>query len=266
MPDESAILEKSPLQKLSVKSVKRKDKKKKKGQKNIFLRDIEINSIKEALLKEIDMSKLKEALVDDIKTTLLKEIDMSGIKEALVKEIAIKDLIGGKSDLIDVVTTSEEKKIEKKKQVNLPGYKYGLVDSFLKTHQEILTVYTTIMSNAKDKDYAILPLMLSQFSKKCFDHFNDEEELYTFMKALAGSRSEIERRIAMEFSAEMKNLSLELFTILNQSRFIPVNDTTVVGFIDEFQQLGDVLQERIKREEAVLYPMYENSRQVVDIC
>ena len=59
---------------------------------------------------------------------------------------------------------------------------------------------------------------------------------------------------------------MELFTILNQSKFIPVNDNTVAGFLDEFCQLGAILQERISREETVLYPMYENSRQIVDIC
>ncbi len=257
MSDENATLEKPPSQKLSVKTLKKEEMK---DQKSFFLRDIDINSIKEALLKEIDISKLKETLVDEVKETLLKEIDISGIKEALIKEIA------GKRNPDDVKDTKATSAKQAKKTVNLPGYKYGLVDNFKKDHQEILSIYEAIMSGAKDKDYIILPLLLSQFSKKCFDHFNEEEELYTFMKALAGSRSEIERRVAIEFSAEMKNISMEFFTILNQSRFLPVNDNTVVGFLDEFCQLGVILQERIGREETVLYPMYENSRQVVDIC
>ena len=273
MSDENAIIEKPSSQKLSVKV---SEKEGEKDQKNFFLRDIEMNSVKEALLMEIDISKLKESLIDDIKATLLKEMDMSVIKKALLKEIVVKDLIGTKQVLtaiaeaeneatIDGAMPAKEKRIERR-SVNLPGYKYGLVDGFIKDHQELLSDYETIMSSAKDKDYAILPLMLSKFSKKCFNHFDEEEELYTFMKALAGSRSGVERRIANEFGAEMKNLSLELFTILNQSKFIPVNDNTVVGFLDEFGQLGGILKERMNREEAVLYPMYENSRQVVDIC
>jgi len=261
MSDENAIVEKPSSQKLSVKTSDEETR----DQKNFFFRDIDIDSMREVLLKEIDIKKLKESLVDDIKATLMKEIDISGIKEALVKEIVIKDLMGGnRNPTIEAAPANEAQ--AKKKSVNLPGYKYGLIDSFMEDHQEILSVYEIIMSNAKDKDYAILPLMLSRFSKKCSNHFNSEEELYTFMKALAGSRSEVERKVATEFSVEMKNLSLELFTILNQSKFIPVNDSTVDGFLEDFCQLGAILQERISREETVLYPMYESSRQVVDIC
>lgn len=271
MSDENATIEKSSSQKLSVKV---SEKEGRKAQKNFFLRDIEMNSVKEALLMEIDISKLKESLIDDIKAILLKEIDISVIKEALLKEIVVKDLIGAKKG--STVTTEVgvatddampiKEKRKERRSVNLPGYKYGLVDGFITDHQKLLSDYEIIMSNANDRDYAILPLMLSKFSKKCFNHFNEEEELYTFMKALAGSRSEVERRIATEFGAGMKNLSLELFTILNQSKFIPVSDNTVEGFLGEFNQLGEILKERIEREETILYPMYENSRQVVDIC
>jgi len=271
MSDEATTIEKpsaqkTSLQKLSVKTLKKEDE----DHKHFFLRDIDMSAVKEALLKELDISKLKESLVEDVKATLLKEIDIRGIKEALVKDIVVKNLIGSKrtqsdNKLIGVNPVKKSQK-QKKASVNLPAYKYGLVDGFIKDHQEMLSVYEMIMTYAKDKDYTTLPLMLSQFSKKCHEHFSEEEELYMFMKALAGSRSNIERRVATEFSVEMKNLSLELFTMLNQSKFIPVNDNTVTGFIDEFSQLGAILQERISKEESVLYPIYENSRQVINIC
>jgi len=259
---------KIPSPKPSVKILKTEDNVE---NKNFFLRDIDMGSVKEALLKELDISKIKESLVDDVKATLLKEIDISGLKEVLVKDIVMKDLIGRKSNqnseqAKEKPSTTTAQKINHKVVVNLPAYKYGLIDGYKKDHQEILSVYEMIIKYAKNKDYTTLPLMLSQFSKKCHEHFNDEEELYTYMKVLAGSRSEIERRVATEFGVEMKNLSLELFNILNQSKFIPVNDNTVTGFIDEFYNLGEVLKERIKKEEAILYPMYESSRHVVDIC
>jgi hypothetical protein len=266
MSDENATIEKPSSQKLPLKTLNTEEAK---DQKNFFLRDIDMSFVKEALLKEIDIPKLKESLINDVKTALLKDIDISEIKEALSKDIAVQDLSSGEHKERNVKATKATPATEirtKKKAVNLPGYKYGLVDSFVKDHQEILSIYEKIMGGARDKDYAILPLMLSQFSNKCFNHFNEEEQLYTFMKALAGSRSEIERRVATEFSVEMKNLSLELFTILNQSNFIPVNDSSIAGFLDEFCQLGAILQERISREETILYPMYEGSRQVVDIC
>jgi hypothetical protein len=235
-------------------------------EKSFFFKDIEISAIKEALLTEIDMTKLKESLVDDIKETLLKEIDVSGIKEALTKDITLKSKNSEKTssdDNADKTLVAEEQAIEK---VNLPAYKYGLTESLTEDHKELLSIYGNIMESAKNNEFTMLPMMLSNFSKKCLTHVNEEEELYNFMKILAGSRSEIERKVAREFSAEMKNLSVSIFTTLNQSSFIPVTDNSVDGFIKEFEELGSVLQERIGREEKILYPMYENSRKVVDIC
>ncbi len=232
-------------------------------EKNIFLREIDISSIKELLLKEIDVPKLKETLVEDIKASLLKEIDVSTIKELLTKEIIIKDLVSSKesSGSLDETILVEQST----SKIDLPAYRYGLTESFIDDHKEILSIYENIMQNARDKEYTTMPLMLSNFSKKCLSHFNNEEELYGFMKALASSRSAIERKVATEFSLEMKNLSVSLFTILNQSNYIPVTDNTVDGFVREFEELGNILQERISREEKILYPMYENSRKVVDI-
>lgn len=234
----------------------------KEDNKNIFLREIDISSIKELLLKEIDVPKLKETLVEDIKTSLLKEIDVSSIKEVLTKEIIIKDIVSKEnSESIDETILVKQST----PKIDLPAYRYGLTESFIEDHKEILSIYENIINNAKDREYTTMPLMLSNFSKKCLSHFNNEEELYGFMKALASSRSEIERKVAREFSQEMKNLSVSLFTILNQSNYIPVSDNTVDGFIREFEELGNILQERISREEKILYPMYENSRKVVDI-
>ncbi len=247
--------------------------------KNIFFRDIEVNVIKEALMKEIDIAKLRESLVDDIKESLLKEIDVSALKEALTKDIIfrkedgeiIQDEYSPITNEFEEFSDSAELSpepapIENNKKAKIPAYKYGLVDSFMKDHKEIYSIYEIIMSNAKDKDYATLPLMLSNFSKKLLTHFNEEEELFVYMKALAASRSDIEKRIATEFSSEMKNLSISVIDIINNSNFIPVSDNTVEGFIAEFEELANILNDRISREEKVLYPMYENSRQVVDIC
>lgn len=253
--------------------------------KDVLLHEIEMKAIKEVLLKEIDISKLRESLISEIKETLLKEIDLSVIKETLTKEIVIKDLVSSKEpskqkkpirkDInSSVAKTSNDKKTKTQKnmiqksntqKINLPAYKYGLTEGFKNEHQEISSIFENIILNANDKDYVTLPLMLSKFTKKCAEHFNAEEELYLYMKALAGSRSEIERKVANEFSAEMKNLSVSLFSIINQSNYIPVNDNTVDGFVEELGELGEILQERIRREEKILYPLYENSRKVIDI-
>ena len=205
--------------------------------KNTFLSEIDITSIKDFLLKETDVSSIKEVLT--------------------------KDIVSGKenSDSVDETILLEQSP----PKIDLPAYKSGLIEAFIKDHKEILSIYESIMKSARNKEYTAIPLMLSSFSKMCLSHFNDEKELYGFMKALASSHSVFERKVATEFSMEMKNLSVSLFTILNQSNYIPVTDNSVDGFIKEFEELGNILQERISREEKILYPMYENSRKVIDI-
>ncbi len=240
--------------------------------KNILFQDVEVNAIKELLLSEIDMTKLKESLVADIKQTLLKEIDMSSIKETLTKEITFKKESSGlresdkKTRIDDTDNQNKSNSKEITKKFNLPAYKYGFTETLIEEHKEILSIYENIMHSAKEKEFTMMPMMLSKFSKMCLGHFNEEEELYSFMKGLAGNRSEIEKKVATEFSVEMKNLSVSLFTTLNQSSFIPVTDNNVGGFMKEFEEVGTILQERIGREEKILFPLYENSRKVVDIC
>ena len=258
---------------VSVKDNHINDEFEKAKKKNILFKDIEVEAIKELLLSEIDISKLKESLVADIKQTLLKEIDMSGIKETLTKDITFKKNVSdlenegtGKESRVKIDDNKIEKEAEASKKLDLPAYKYKFTETLIEEHKELLSIYESIMHSAREKEFTMMPMMLSKFSKMCHSHFTEEEELYTFVKSLAGSRSEIEKKVATEFSVEMKNLSVSLFTTLNQSSFIPVTDNSVSGFIKEFGEIGTILQERIGREEKILFPMYENSRKVVDIC
>ena len=254
----------------SVKDNPKDDELEETKKKNILFQDIEVNAIKELLLSEIDMPKLKESLIADIKQTLLKEIDISGVKETLTKDITFKkgnfgQVESGKKTRAEG-TDNKSNKEEAPEKINLPAYKYGFTETLVEEHKELLSIYENIIHSANKKEFTMMPMMLSKFSKMCFSHFNEEEELYTFMKGLAANRSEIEKKVATEFSIEMKNLSVSLFTTLNQSTFIPVTDNNVNGFIKEFEELGTILQERIGREEKILFPIYENSRKVVDIC
>ena len=85
------------------------------------------------------------------------------------------------------------------------------------------------------------------------------------LKILASNKSQLEQNVVADFSSEMKDISISIFAFLTQSPFIPVNENNINVFIEEFQKLGLQLQDRIQREEKILYPIYKNSRKVVDI-
>ena len=117
-----------------------------------------LNSVKDVLVKEIE--------VKDVKEVLIKERDISELKEALTKEITVKDFFAGESNTkVDYSNQRDEESPEEKIEVDLPAYKYGLTDSFKNDNQEILSIFEIIMQLASDKEYATMPLCLLTFLK-----------------------------------------------------------------------------------------------------
>ena len=139
----------------------------------------------------------------------------------------------------------------------------GLLES---DHEQILDLFNKVLMFAKNKEYTKVKFSLLEFTKSVTDHINVEDDhLYGYLKILASNKSQLEQNVVADFSSEMKDISISIFAFLTQSPFIPVNENNINVFIEEFQKLGLQLQDRIQREEKILYPIYKNSRKVVDI-
>ena len=147
-----------------------------------------------------------------------------------------------------------------------PAYDSSLIGVLESDHEEIVFFYNQVLKTARDRDYVALKWMLGEFATLCTNHFQVEDEmLYGYMKTLASKKSRVEQKVVTDFCSEMKNISISIFSSVIQSPNIPVNDKTVDGFIKEFSEMGFILQDRIEREESILYPIYQKSRKVVDI-
>jgi iron-sulfur cluster repair protein YtfE (RIC family) len=92
-----------------------------------------------------------------------------------------------------------------------------------------------------------------------------DKELYSYLKAFIHQRYPNREKAFTELSLEMKNISISIFFTLTQSYNLPLNESTHDGFVKEFELLGVQLEDRISREERVLFPMYEKSRELKDI-
>jgi len=183
---------------------------------------------------------------------------------------SVKSLLSNKkNDPPKKVSKSEtieppHKKILPKKN-DLPLFDPDLVKDLENDHQEILLEYQDVLQCAENRDFEELPKQLETFSSKLINHIRKEdEELYLYMKSLASYNGSIEEKVCGEFVAEMKKITISMFYTLSQSPNVPVNDQNVEQFIEEFKGLGKELQDRIIREERIIYPMYENSRKHVD--
>lgn len=171
----------------------------------------------------------------------------------------------------NIINKVYSKKIDKRisqQECNqsLPAYDMSLINSLENDHEEILELFNKVLESAKNEEFRTLQLLLVEFATSFTDHIHIEDEiLYGYLKILASNKSDLEQKIVSDFSSEMKNISISIFDFLTQSPFIPVNETNIHAFIIEFESIGMLLQDRIEREETVLYPIYENSNKVVNI-
>ena len=148
----------------------------------------------------------------------------------------------------------------------LPVYDMSLIGALESDHEQILDLYNKILTLAKNEKYLSMQLSLVEFATSFTDHIQiEDEKLYGYLKILAKNKSHLEQKIVAKFHSEMKNISISVFSFLSQSPHIPVNENNVDNFIAEFEQIGLLLRDRIKREEMILYPIYKNSRKVVNI-
>ena len=160
--------------------------------------------------------------------------------------------------------TKANRNKQPKTSQDLPVYDISLIGGLESDHEQILDLYNKVLTSAKNEKYLSMQLTLVEFATSFTDHIQDER-LYGYLKILASSKSYLEQKVVAEFSAEMKNISISIFSFLSQSPYIPVNQDNVDNFITEFEQIGLALQDRIVREEKILYPIYKSSRKVVNI-
>lgn len=133
-------------------------------------------------------------------------------------------------------------------------------------HSLLLSNYDKLMECAKEGNFLLLSRLLEDFTVVIINHLNKEDnELYGYLEEIIKEKNKTEIKVFRKFRSEMKNISVTIFSTINQNPNIPVTSDTVDGFIADFAQMGEILIDRIKREEDVLYPMYRRSRKVVNI-
>ena len=143
----------------------------------------------------------------------------------------------------------------------LPEYDSGLIDVLENDHQELIMLFNRVKESAIKKEFSRLQLSLVEFATSFTNHINVEDELlYGYVNKLASKKSNLEQKIAAQFSAEMKHISVTIFDFLSNSPFIPVTQSNVDEFIEAFENIGALLLDRIQREEKVLYPIYARSQ------
>lgn len=238
-----------------------------------------LSSVKDILTKEVDVKKFLEMEIEltKIKQLLATEIKL---KEFLVQEIDLKSFLSKTySNNSDAEQMSPEKSLDSGSETNtqssveekiepivpqikrnLPAHDFSLIDDLIAEHKKIRFIFNQVMSLAIKKDYVKVSDKLELFNAEIREHYHKADtELYAYLKTYVQIKYPKREKAFTQLSLEMKNLSIEIYYIISQSPNIPFKEETRKEFIKEFMTLGKLLNERINKEQTVLFKMYQQT-------
>lgn len=151
--------------------------------------------------------------------------------------------------------------VEAPQQMSAPAsdgiaYDESLIDTFQAEHQGLLKLFGIIKTAAEQGDFKLVQVKLKQFTSILRGHLLTENvKLYVYLsKELAHDPEN--KEIIMSFRREM----MQIGKVVNQ--FVTTYDRPLWSldmrqhFLPELLAIGEVLVERIEREENTLYPLY----------
>ena len=136
-------------------------------------------------------------------------------------------------------------------------YDEMLVDKLKGDHQELLSLFTEISDSAQKGDYRKCNDLLGRFKARLTDHLlNENVKLYVFLDCHMEA-DEMNATLVRSFRQEMDKIGKVVMDFLRRYQKLEVSENNVTEFSNELAGIGNVLVDRINREESTLYSMYE---------
>lgn len=136
-------------------------------------------------------------------------------------------------------------------------YDEGLVDKLMDDHQRLLKIYTEITDAAENRNFEVLAERLNRFRIELTDHLLTENvKLYVFLDRSVED-DEMNSELIRSFRREMDQIGKVVMEFLRRYLLHGVSSLNVADFQAEFIKIGEVLGDRITREESTLYIMYQ---------
>jgi len=135
-------------------------------------------------------------------------------------------------------------------------YSPELVDMLKEDHQKMLALYGEIKAAFEAKDYPGVSGMLEKLKSSLQSHLLTENvRLYIYLdRCLANDQTNSE--LIRGFRREMDDIAKVAMSFINKYSAIGVDEDLASHFDKDFATIGKVLEERITKEEMILYPLY----------
>ncbi len=135
-------------------------------------------------------------------------------------------------------------------------YDLSLIDKLKNDHLMLLELYGEMAQALADKEHEALVKLFIKFSAKLRSHLLTENlKLYIYLSHAMVADTE-SLAIITDLRSEMQQIGRTVNNFLTYYSELPWSEEQDNSFPGEFEKIGEVLVERIKREEATLYPLY----------
>lgn len=138
-----------------------------------------------------------------------------------------------------------------------PAYDSRLIESLKHDHHSLVELFQQIGQTAERGRFNELPALLVAFKTGLESHVIAEN--VRFYNYVENSLSSDEENLALirSFRREMNSIARGVVDFVKKYQRAPFNDASRETFLRDYAVVGGLLSQRIQREEANLYPLYQ---------
>lgn len=136
-------------------------------------------------------------------------------------------------------------------------YDPDLIEQLMQDHRSLLDLYGQTRQASEAGDYARVSQRLAAFRRGLHGHLLAENvRLYLFLDRHLAADDKSGSDLIRGFRREMDGIGKLVMGFLKKYEAIAVDPELAGTFAEDFAAIGNVLVERIEKEERVLYPLY----------
>ena len=171
-----------------------------------------------------------------------------------------EDKMGFVKKLLGKIKKKKDGKVEEAEITKETNYNDKLIDDFKNDHAELLGFFPQIKEsfNADPKVHKKTSELLNDFKVALEIHVMVEDnKLYTFLKEKYGT-DETHKAFVDDIQSEMTNITKEAIFFNRKYTNRQSYDNNVDNFLNDLQNIHDLLAKRFKMEEDRLYSLYSS--------
>lgn len=169
----------------------------------------------------------------------------------------LKRCFGGSSAGKNPTKTPLQMEAELNGEVNSIALHPSLVKNLKLDHQNLLNLYTKIITDTKDQKYSTIVGQLQKFKSEFSSHLNTENiKFYGYLEQQLEQGTQ-ELKEMREYRKNMRGIERAVNKFLDTWIESGVDATTAIQFHEEANQIAGALVARIESEESTLYPIYD---------